>query len=83
MFKRYANGIHMGLKVIGSTFHKNCENNFIAYINTFANIKYCFIYETSDMGATDHILKKISRSEVEKRTLLFSWQWMSDDVTGS
>ena len=35
------------------------------------------------MGATDHILKKISGSEVEKPTLLFSSQWMSDDVTGS
>ena len=35
------------------------------------------------MGATDHILKKVSQSEAGKLTLLFSSQWMSDTVTGS
>ena len=59
--------IYHNLKVIGSTLHKNCENIFFAYINTFANIKYCFIYVTSDMGATDHILKKYHEVKLKSR----------------
>ena len=64
------------LKVIGNTFQQNFEYNFIAYTNTLGNIKCGLFFQICNMRATDH-------SEVEKPTLLFFLQWMSDDVTGS